>query len=358
MAPPSYADLGKQARDLFSKNYRKDGLYVKIGSKTNRTTLLHVRSDFGLVKLDVKTKTPSGVEFNVNGTSNNDTGRVSSSLETKYLLKDHGITLKEKWNTDNILSSEVTIEDKVLQGLKLGASATFAPQSGKKTGTVKAGYKIDCLNVNSDVDLDYAGAILHGAAVLGYVYDGTTLAHLAFSFFVHFVLMRAAVRSLSTRERALISRDAALQPHNNELRVCVARNKRHARSFAARTGISSAAAGAADAIRFAFCSSSPLALHTSLFLYRLSRCRRNVTPCSNRLSSAFTFNVFIIACSYQGWLAGAQLSFDPSKSKLTKTNFAIGYSAPEFILHTNVYVPPTLVHGTRHDRCRARSKLM
>lgn len=43
-------------------------------------------------------------------------------------------------------------------------------------------------------------------------------------------------------------------------------------------------------------------------------------------------------CSYQGWLAGAQLSFDPSKSKLTKTNFAVGYEAPEFILHTNVYV--------------------
>jgi len=183
MAPPSYADLGKQARDLFSKNYH-----------------------FGLVKLDVKTKTPSGVEFNVNGTSNNDTGRVSSSLETKYLLKDHGITLKEKWNTDNILSSEVTIEDKIVNGLKLGANATFAPQSGKKTGTVKAGYKVDCVNINTDVDLDYAGAILHGAAVLG----------------------------------------------------------------------------------------------------------------------------------YQGWLAGAQLSFDPSKSKLTKTNFAIGYSAPEFILHTNV----------------------
>lgn len=167
MAPPSYADLGKQARDLFSKNYRKNGLRVVIGKRTNHTTRFSVTTDFGLVKLDVKTKTPSGVEFNVNGTSNNDTGRVSSSLETKYFLKDHGITLKEKWNTDNILSSEVTIEDKILKGLKLGGTATFAPQSGKKTGTVKAGYKMDCVNINTDVDLDYAGAILHGAAVLG-----------------------------------------------------------------------------------------------------------------------------------------------------------------------------------------------
>jgi len=183
MAPPCYADLGKQARDLFSKNYH-----------------------FGLVKLDVKTKTPNGVEFNVNGSSNNDTGRVTSSLETKYLVKDHGITIKEKWNTDNIMAAEITVEDQLLKGLKFGVASTFAPQSGKKTGTVKAAFKHDAIHLNTDVDLDYAGAILHSAAVL----------------------------------------------------------------------------------------------------------------------------------NYQGWLAGAQLSFDPSKNKLTRTNFAIGFSAPEFILHSNV----------------------
>ena len=46
MAPPSYADIGKQARDVFGKGYH-----------------------FGLVKLDVKTKTTSGVEFNAGGSS-------------------------------------------------------------------------------------------------------------------------------------------------------------------------------------------------------------------------------------------------------------------------------------------------
>jgi voltage-dependent anion channel protein 2 len=100
----------------------------------------------------------------------------------------------------------MTIENKIIDGLKLGVNCSFAPQSGKKNGTVKAAYKADAVHVNTDVDLDYAGAILHGAAVLG----------------------------------------------------------------------------------------------------------------------------------YQGWLAGAQLSFDPSKSKLNRTNFAIGYQVPEFTLHTNV----------------------
>ena len=170
------------------------------------SVFLSLSEDFGLVKLDVKTKTPSGVEFTVNGNSNNDTGRVTAALETKYTIKDYGLTLKEKWNTDNILSSDFTVEDQMVKGLKLGVNASFAPQSGKKTGAIKSAFKTDSLHLNTDIDLDYAGALIHGAGVLG----------------------------------------------------------------------------------------------------------------------------------YQGWLAGAQLSFDPSKNRLTRTNFAIGFNTPEFILHTNV----------------------
>lgn len=169
MAPPSYTDLGKQARDLFSKNYRKDSIRLAVRKKGVQTISLNIRPDFGLVKLDVKTSTPSGVKFTINGTSNNDTGRVNSSLETQYVLKEHGITLKEKWNTDNILRSEVSIEDQGIRGLKLGVNGTFAPQSGKKTGSIGAAYKVDAIHINTDVDVDYAGAVLHGAAVLGYV---------------------------------------------------------------------------------------------------------------------------------------------------------------------------------------------
>merc|ERR1712111_196881 len=39
---------------------------------------------------------------------------------------------------------------------------------------------------------------------------------------------------------------------------------------------------------------------------------------------------------HQGWLGGYQMAFDTSKSQLTKNNFAIGYSAKDFTLHTNV----------------------
>ena len=42
MSPPSYVDLGKSARDVFGKGFH-----------------------FGLVKLDVKTKTGSGCEVKI-----------------------------------------------------------------------------------------------------------------------------------------------------------------------------------------------------------------------------------------------------------------------------------------------------
>jgi voltage-dependent anion channel protein 2 len=70
MSPPSYNDLGKNARDIFSKGYH-----------------------FGLLKLDCKTKTKSGVEFSSGGSSNQDTGKVFGSLETKYRISDYGMSV-------------------------------------------------------------------------------------------------------------------------------------------------------------------------------------------------------------------------------------------------------------------------
>ena len=70
MSPPSYSDLGKNARDIFSKGYH-----------------------FGLLKLDCKTKTKSGVEFSSGGSSNQDTGKVFGSLETKYRISEYGMLM-------------------------------------------------------------------------------------------------------------------------------------------------------------------------------------------------------------------------------------------------------------------------
>merc|ERR1712013_285593 len=53
---------------------------------------------------EVKTKTDTGVEFTSGGSSNIDSGKVAGNLETKYKVKDLGLTLTEKWTTDNTTS--------------------------------------------------------------------------------------------------------------------------------------------------------------------------------------------------------------------------------------------------------------
>ncbi|XP_042329133.1 voltage-dependent anion-selective channel protein 3 isoform X1 [Sceloporus undulatus] len=144
--PPPYCDLGKSARDIFNKGY-----------------------GFGMVKLELKTKSSSGVlEFTTSGSSNTDTGKASGSLETKYKFKDYGLTFAQKWNTDNTLGTEITMEDKLAEGLKLGFETMFVPNTGKKSGKLKTSYKREYINLGCNVDIDLSGPTIHGWAVLGY----------------------------------------------------------------------------------------------------------------------------------------------------------------------------------------------
>ncbi|CAK8679032.1 non-selective voltage-gated ion channel VDAC2-like [Clavelina lepadiformis] len=143
--PPTYSDLGKAARDLFDKGY-----------------------SYGAVKVDLKTKTGTGIEFTTKGSSSNDTGKIGGSLETKYKQPKHGLTFTEKWTTDNNLSTEVAIEDQIATGLKLSVCTSFSPNSGKKTGALKTAYKRDYINTSLDTDFDFSGPTLQGSAVVGY----------------------------------------------------------------------------------------------------------------------------------------------------------------------------------------------
>lgn len=52
-------------------------------------------------------------EFTSTGSANTETSKVSGSLETKYKWAEHGLTFTEKWNTDNTLGTEITLEDQV-----------------------------------------------------------------------------------------------------------------------------------------------------------------------------------------------------------------------------------------------------
>ena len=64
MSPPSYADLGKSARDVFGKGFH-----------------------FGLIKLDVKSKSSSGIELSSSGQFNVDSGKVRiRNIKIFYLV--------------------------------------------------------------------------------------------------------------------------------------------------------------------------------------------------------------------------------------------------------------------------------
>jgi hypothetical protein len=86
--------------------------------------------DYGTVKLDVKTRTKNDIDFNITGEHNNDVQKSLGTLEAKYTAPQQGLTFVEKWNTDNILKSELTLENNLLQGLKLTLDTSYAPATG------------------------------------------------------------------------------------------------------------------------------------------------------------------------------------------------------------------------------------
>ncbi|KAF7696888.1 hypothetical protein HF521_005306 [Silurus meridionalis] len=143
--PPAYIDLGKSAKDVFSKGY-----------------------GFGLIKLDLKTKSENGLEFKSMGSANTETSKITGALETRYKWAENGLTVTEKWNTDNTLGTEITIEDQPAKGLKLTFDASFSPNTGKKSGKMKTNYKREHINLGCDVDYDINGTAVHGAVVVGY----------------------------------------------------------------------------------------------------------------------------------------------------------------------------------------------
>lgn len=142
---PSYADLGKNAKDLFTKGYH-----------------------YGQVKLEASSKAANGTEFKTVCSSPNDTGRISGSVEGKQKWRDYGLTVTTKWNTDNIFSTTAAIENQFVDGLKVTFDTTLAPHTGKKTAKVKTVFKHEYAHVTADIDVDENGATLRNSSVFGY----------------------------------------------------------------------------------------------------------------------------------------------------------------------------------------------
>merc|ERR1711994_1748 len=107
------------------------------------------------------------------GNTTTDGGKVTGSLETKYKIKEHGVGITEKWTTDNSLNTTVDYE-KLVPGLKLTLDSSFKPDTGAKSGKLKADYKHEKLVFGADMNLsssplvNISASVGHGAYAPGY----------------------------------------------------------------------------------------------------------------------------------------------------------------------------------------------
>ncbi|MCJ1260913.1 Mitochondrial porin [Lobaria immixta] len=108
MSIPAFSDIAKPSNDLLNKDFYHT-------AATN---------------IDVKSKAPNGVTFNVKGKSANE-GSTSGHVEAKYTDAPSGLTLTQAWTTSNILDTKVELEDKIAKGLKAEVLTNFLPKSQK-----------------------------------------------------------------------------------------------------------------------------------------------------------------------------------------------------------------------------------
>lgn len=145
MAPPLFVDLGRSARDVFFKGY-----------------------NFGFVKSDTTTKS-GDIEFKTNVAHSLQTGKLAGAVDLKYKIPQHGTTITERWNTDNVINMELLIDNKIMKGLKLVLDTSYAPFIGKRTGKVRAEYRHDKATLSGELKSDgLAGPVMTGAAVFSY----------------------------------------------------------------------------------------------------------------------------------------------------------------------------------------------
>uniref|UniRef100_A0A8C0MUG6 Non-selective voltage-gated ion channel VDAC3 n=2 Tax=Canis lupus TaxID=9612 RepID=A0A8C0MUG6_CANLF len=141
----TYRDLGKTAKDVFNEGY-----------------------GFRVVKRDLRTKSCSRVELSTSSHAYTDTGKASGNLETKYKVCNYRLTFTQKWNTDNTPATKISLENKLAEELKQTLDTIFVPNTGKKSGKLKASYKRDCFSLGSNVGRDFSGSSIYGWAVLAF----------------------------------------------------------------------------------------------------------------------------------------------------------------------------------------------
>lgn len=148
MPTPKFGDLGKACSDLFSDDF-------KAGSN----------------KLTLKSKTASGTSLKLDGSRNNSSGAVTGSLETKFSHKASGLNVKEKWDTSNTISTELSTKNLLTAGTDFSFTTDFKPtSSGLQSFKLKGSLVRDNFAVDANTNLkgvNAAGVFSYGKFFVG-----------------------------------------------------------------------------------------------------------------------------------------------------------------------------------------------
>ncbi|KAA6410711.1 MAG: outer mitochondrial membrane porin [Lasallia pustulata] len=142
--PPAFTDIAKPSNDLITKDF------------------FHTVA----ASLEVKSKAPNGVSFNVKGKSTHE-GSTGGAIEAKYADAPSGLTLTQAWTTANALDTKVELDNQLAKGLKAELLTQFLPSSQAKGAKLNLYFKQPNFQARAFFDL-LKGPTANIDAVLGH----------------------------------------------------------------------------------------------------------------------------------------------------------------------------------------------
>ncbi|CAH8867367.1 unnamed protein product [Trichobilharzia szidati] len=133
MIPPSFSDLGKDARDLLTKKFH-----------------------FGLYNFQCTTK-HNDIEFKANISDGPKPNKMYFDLQQKLSYPKYGLSLTKKWASNNVVDAEIAFEDKLLDGLKQTFKISHDPFQKRFHANLINSFRNE--HVNSNVEMFFKSAV-------------------------------------------------------------------------------------------------------------------------------------------------------------------------------------------------------
>ncbi|XP_072743165.1 non-selective voltage-gated ion channel VDAC2-like [Anoplolepis gracilipes] len=144
MEVPCFADLGKNARDVFKTAYHQGK---------------------GLFKLTVKTKSANRFQMMSDTTLNFEASKLNGLIETRYKTDARSLLLK--WTTEGVLFLGYEFNELLMKKIDILSECTYNPQTSAKSVKVGSKFANDRINARCEISNDLnSGTSLLGTIVV------------------------------------------------------------------------------------------------------------------------------------------------------------------------------------------------